>query len=469
MTQTMLDKLWDGHVAAQRDDGRDLLYFDRHLMHEMHAPTAMRKLEASGRVVRRPDLTFGVVDHKAASSPGRTDDTNPDGAQYIQAMRAGTSRLGIKLFDLNDPLQGISHVVAPELGIVLPGSTYACPDSHACTVGGLGALAIGLGTTDLEHVLATQTIALTKPKAMRIRFEGRLAPGVTAKDVMLAAISQFGIGVARGYAVEYAGPVIEAMGIEGRLTLCNMAIEMGARTGFVAPDETTYAWLAGRPYAPVGEAWDAAVATWRQVPSDPDAQFDIDLSLDCDDLEPQVTWGIDPSHTVAISGIVPDPDDYDPADRPRIERALEYMALTPGRPIAGLPIDRVFIGSCTNSRLSDLQRAASVISGGHVAPGVTALVVPGSSSVKRAAERLGLDKVFIEAGFVWGESGCSMCGGASEHRPAVGERSLSTTNRNFENRQGLGVRTHLVSPEMAAAGALAGEIADARRYLGVVA
>jgi 3-isopropylmalate/(R)-2-methylmalate dehydratase large subunit len=468
MTQTMLDKLWDGHVAARRDDGRDLLYFDRHLMHEMHAPTAMRKLEASGRVVRRPDLTFGVVDHKAASSPGRSDDTNPDGAQYIQAMRAGTARLGIKLFDLNDPLQGISHVVAPELGIVLPGSTYACPDSHACTVGGLGALAIGLGTTDLEHVLATQTIALTKPKAMRIRFEGSLAPGVTAKDVMLAAIAKFGIGVARGYAVEYAGPVIEAMGIEGRLTLCNMAIEMGARTGFVAPDETTYTWLAGRLYAPVGEAWDAALATWRQVPSDPGAQFDLELSLDCDDLEPQVTWGIDPSHTVGISGVVPDPADYDPADRPRIARALEYMDLTPGRPIAGLPIDRVFIGSCTNSRLSDLQRAAAVIAGGHVAPGVTALVVPGSTSVKRAAEELGLDEVFTAAGFMWGESGCSMCGGASEHRPEAGERSLSTTNRNFENRQGLGVRTHLVSPEMAAAGALAGEIADARRYLGVL-
>lgn len=468
MARTMLDKLWDTHVVARRDDGRDLLYFDRHLMHEMHAPLAMRKLEESGRRVRRPDLTFGVVDHKAAAAAGRTDDSNPDGAPYIKAMRAGTKRLGIRLFDLRDPEQGISHVVGPELGIVLPGSTYACPDSHACTVGGLGALAIGLGTTDLQHVLATQTIALAKPKAMRIRFEGSLSPGVTAKDAMLAAIGTFGVGAARGYAVEYAGPVIEAMGIEGRLTLCNLAIEMGARTGFVAPDETTYAWLAGRPYAPVGDAWRAALEHWRSVPSDPDAHFDAELSIDCDGLEPQVTWGIDPGHVIPVSGRVPAPDDQEVEEMPRIERALQYMGLEPGQPIAGTPIDWVFIGSCTNARLSDLERAAAVVErGGQVAPGVTALIVPGSSSVKRAAEKLGLHEIFLSAGFAWGESGCSMCGGVSEHRPRSGERSLSTTNRNFENRQGPGVRTHLVSPEMAAAGALAGEIVDARRLLGV--
>lgn len=465
MSQTLFDKIWGSHVVARRADGRDLLYMDRHVLHELHAPHAFARLDETGRPVRRPDLTFAVQDHTVASRPGRNDTTNPDGAPFIRAMREGTHKRGIKLFDIDDPEQGISHVVAPELGIVLPGTTYACPDSHACTVGGLGALAFGCGTTELEHVLTTQVIALKKPKAMLVRMDGRLGTGVTAKDVALRILAEIGVDGGRGHAIEFAGSAVRALPVEGRLTLCNLTIEMGARSGFVAPDDPTFHWLAGRPFAPKGAAWAAALADWRKLAGDADAVFDRTVVIDCTNLEPQITWGIDPSQVIGVSGRIPDPATADPRHQAAMKRALEYMGLAPGVAIEGLPVNRIFIGSCTNSRVPDLQEAAAIVRGRHVAEGVAALVVPGSSTVKREAETLGLDRVFRDAGFTWGESGCSMCAGGNGDKGTAGERCLSTTNRNFEGRQGQGVRTHLVSPAMAAAAAVTGKITDVRRVL----
>ena len=403
-----------------------------------------------------------MQDHTVATSPGRTDETNPSGAAFVRAMREGSRRNGIRLFDIDDPEQGISHVVAPELGMVLPGATHAVPDSHASTVGGVGALAIGCGTSELAHILATQVMALKRPKRMLVRLEGRLDRHVSAKDVALRIIAELGVSGARGHVVEYAGPVVRAMSIEGRMTLCNLNIEMGGRSGLVAPDEHTFSWLDGRPYAPKGAMWDRALAHWRTLKSDEGASFDREHVLDCSGLEPQITWGTDPSQVLGISGCVPDPARADHSRRAAIESALAYMGLEPGVPLAGLPVNRVFIGSCTNSRLPDLQAAANIVRGRRVAQGVIAMVVPGSTSVKRAAEAAGLDRVFREAGFFWGESGCSMCAGGNGDRGAPGERCVSTTNRNFEHRQGPKVRTHLASPETAAATALAGHIADVR-------
>jgi 3-isopropylmalate/(R)-2-methylmalate dehydratase large subunit len=463
MPQALFDKIWNSHLVARRADGRDLIYIDRHVLHELHGPHAFEKLAKANRGVRRPDLTFSMQDHTIATKPGRDDTTNPDGAPFLRAMREGSRRHGIRIFDLGDPEQGISHVVAPELGMVLPGATHAVPDSHACTVGGLGALAFGVGTTELEHVLATQVLATRRPKRMRIRLDGRLGDQVGAKDVALRIIAEIGLDGARGHAVEYAGAVARAMAIESRLTLCNLAIEMGARAGFVAPDDATFSWIAGRPWAPQGTLWDEAHASWQDLVSDPDAQFESDIAVDCQDLEPQITWGTDPSQTIAVTGRVPDPGRAPSDRRAAMQRALEYMGLVPGTPIAGLPVDRVFIGSCTNARLPDLVAAAAVARGRRVAEGVVALVVPGSSTVKREAEAAGLDRVFRDAGFLWGESGCSMCTGGNGDRGEAGERCVSTTNRNFENRQGPGVRTHLVGPAMAAAAAVAGRIVDVRR------
>jgi 3-isopropylmalate/(R)-2-methylmalate dehydratase large subunit len=463
MPQTLFDKIWDSHLVARRADGRDLIYIDRHVLHELHAPHAFEKLAKANRGVRRPDLTFSMQDHTIATKPGRNDTTNPEGAPFLRAMREGSARHGIRVFDLGDPEQGISHVVAPELGMVLPGATHAVPDSHACTVGGLGALAFGVGTTELEHVLATQVLATRRPKRMRIRLDGRLADQVGAKDVALRIIAEIGVDGARSHAVEYAGAVVQAMPIESRLTLCNLAIEMGARSGFVAPDDTTFSWIAGRPWAPQGALWETALASWRNLASDDEAQFERDIAFDCENLEPQITWGTDPSQTIAVTGRVPDPDRAPSDRRAAMQRALDYMGLTPGTPIAGLPVNRVFIGSCTNARLPDLVAAAAVARGRRVADGVVAMVVPGSSTVKREAEAAGLDRVFRDAGFFWGESGCSMCAGGNGDRAEAGERCVSTTNRNFENRQGPGVRTHLVGPAMAAAAAVAGRIVDVRR------
>jgi 3-isopropylmalate/(R)-2-methylmalate dehydratase large subunit len=441
MAQTLFDKIWDAHLVAARADGRDLIYIDRHVLHELHAPHAFKKLAQAQRAVRRPDLTFSVQDHTVSTQSGRNDTTNAQSTPFLQAMREGSAKNGIKLFDIDDPEQGISHVVAPELGMVLPGATHAVPDSHACTVGGLGALAFGCGTTELEHILATQVIAIKRPKRMRVRVEGRLGPHVTAKDVALRIIARLGIAGGRAHAVEYAGAAVRAMSIESRLTLCNLAIEMGARSGFVAPDETTFSWLAGRPWAPQGPQWDAALAHWRRLASDDDAQFDSDVVLDCGDLEPQITWGTDPSQVVGVGGRVP--ERAAPGQEAAYRRALDYMGLTPGMPVAGLPVNRVFIGSCTNSRLPDLEAAAAVVRGRQVAAGVVAMVVPGSSSVKRQAEAAGLDGVFRAAGFFWGESGCSMCAGGNGDRGAPGERCVSTTNRNFEHRKRLKRPAHV--------------------------
>ena len=467
MPRTLFDNIWDAHLVAKRIDGRDLIYIDRHVLHELHAPHAFEQLEKQQRPVRRPDLTFSMQDHTVSTQPGRTDETNPDGAAFLRAMRAGSKRNGIRVFDLGDPQQGISHVVAPEIGMVLPGATHAVPDSHASTVGGLGALAFGCGTTELGHILATQVMALKRPKSMRIRLDGKLGAHVTAKDVALKIIAELGVAGGRGYVVEYAGTVVRAMPIEQRMTLCNLNIEMGGRSGFVAPDDTTFNWIKGRPWTPTGAQWDEALAQWRMLASADDAEFDSEHVLDCSTLEPQITWGTDPGQVLAISGRVPDPSDAsDQSQRTAMESALAYMDLKPGMALAGLAVNRVFIGSCTNSRLPDLQAAADVVRGRKVAQGVTAMVVPGSSTVKREAEALGLDRVFRDAGFFWGESGCSMCAGGNGDRGQPYERIVSTTNRNFENRQGPKTRTHLTSPATAAAAAVTGCITDVRQLLG---
>ncbi|HSI40927.1 MAG TPA: 3-isopropylmalate dehydratase large subunit [Xanthobacteraceae bacterium] len=465
MHRSLFEKIWETHLVARRADGRELVYIDRHVIHDLHGPHAFAKLEQAGRALRRPDLTFSVQDHTVATRPGRDDTTNPEGAPFIRAMRAGSGRLGIRLFDIDDPEQGISHVVAPELGMVLPGATHAVPDSHAATVGGVGALSFGCGTTELEHILATQVLATTRPKAMRLRIEGRLGPEVTAKDVALHVLALIGVSGARGHVVEYAGAAVRALSVEARMTLCNLNVEMGGRSGLIAPDDAVFEWLHGRPFAPQGADWEAALASWRELSSDDEARFDRDILIDVSDLEPQVSWGTDPSQVSGVSGRVPDPAAAAPAERAALGRALDYMGLAPGTPLAGLAVDRVFIGSCTNGRLSDLEAAAKVLRGRRVADGVIAMVSPGSTLVKRAAEAAGLDHVFRDAGFLWAESACSMCAGGNGDRGLPGERCVSTTNRNFEGRQGPGVRTHLVSPAMAAAAAVTGTIADVRRVL----
>jgi 3-isopropylmalate/(R)-2-methylmalate dehydratase large subunit len=467
MPLTLFEKIWSNHLAGVRADGRELLYIDRHVLHELHAPHSFEALEKQQRPVRRPDLTFSAMDHTVATRPGRDENTNPAGTAFLRAIRAGSARNNIKVFDLHEPDQGISHVVAPELGLVLPGATHAVPDSHASTVGGLGALAFGCGTSELTHILASQVMAMTRPKRMLVTLDGKLAPHVTAKDVALKLIAQVSVAGARGHVVEYAGAVIDAMPIEQRMTLCNLNIEMGGRSGFVAPDDTTFQWLAGRPYAPQGAMWDRALAYWRTLKSDDGATFDRVFELDVTTLEPQVSWGTDPSMVLGIDDRVPDPASVaDQGRRAAFESALSYMGLAPGMALAGLLVNRVFIGSCTNARLPDLQVAADIVRGRKVAEGVIAMVVPGSSTVKREAEAAGLDRVFREAGFFWGESGCSMCASGNGDRGEPGERCVSTTNRNFEHRQGTRVRTHLVSPATAAATAIAGCIADVRRLGG---
>ncbi len=459
---TLFDKIWDAHVVGQRLDGRTLIYVDRHVIHDLHAPPAFAKLAKSGRSVRRRDLTVAVTDHMVSTRPGRTSATIPQSTPFLARTHAAAEQLGIAVLGLGSPLQGIVHVVSPELGIALPGSTVACPDSHACTVGGIGALGLATGTTEVVHVLATQTLAWNKPRQMRITLGGVLAPDVTAKDLILFVIGHWGSDMARGCAVEFAGPVARALSVEGRMTLCNMVTELGGRTGLVAPDDSVAAWLWGRTCAPSGADWDAAAADWRTLQTDADAVFDQDLHVDCSALEPQITWGIDPSHVVGLSGHVPDPASASAADQGSLRRALDYMNLQPGAPIAGLTVDQVFIGSCTNARLTDLQAAAQVVKGRHIARTVRAVVVPGSTSVKRECEQLGLDRIFLDAGFEWGEAGCSMCAGVNGEEGSPGQRIVSTTNRNFAGRQGAGVMTHLASPETAAAAALAGCIVDRR-------
>ncbi len=459
MARTLFDKIWDVHVVAQRADGRELLYIDRHVVHELHAPHAFRHLDLSGREVRRRDLTIVVQDHTVPTRPGMTLRSS-----HIDATREGGIRHGLRVIGVAEPEHGIVHVVSPELGIALPGFTLACPDSHASTVGALGCLAFGCGTSELEHVLATQVMALERPKQMRVHLSGRLGRGVGAKDVALHLIRKLGTDAGRGHVIEYAGDVVRAMDIEARMTLCNMTIEWGGRSCLIAPDAQTIAWCAGRPATPSAKAWDAALAWWQTLHSDPDALFDREVEIDCSAIAPQITWGTDPAQTMAVGERIPTPP-RESAAPDALTRALDYMALTPGEPIAGLPVHRVFIGSCSNARLSDLRSAAEVLRGRKVATGVKAIVVPGSSTVKRLAEREGLDQVFRDAGFEWHNSGCSMCAGANGDTGQPGERCVSTTNRNFENRQGRGVRTHLASPAMAAAAAVAGCIVDVRELL----
>ncbi|MDB5856948.1 MAG: isopropylmalate isomerase large subunit [Ramlibacter sp.] len=460
MARTLFDKIWDFHHVGQRGDGRELLYIDRHVVHELHAPHAFGELDAKQHAVRRRDLTLVVQDHTVPTKPGM-----PLRSAHIDATRLGAARHALSLVDVEAPEHGIVHVVSPELGIALPGLTLACPDSHASTVGALGCLAFGCGTSELVHVLSTQVMAMARPRQMRINFTGRLAPGVGAKDLALHLIRTVGVDAGRGYAVEYAGEVIRAMDVEARMTLCNMTIEWGGRTCLIAPDEATFAWCRGRPNAPAGAAWDEAVTWWRTLATDTDARFDHELTIACSHVAPQVTWGTDPSQAIAVDECVPVPA-AGPADsQARTQGALDYMGLAAGAALAGVPVDRVFIGSCSNSRLSDLRSAAAVIGQHKVAPGVKAIVVPGSSSVKRQAEAEGLDRIFLAAGFEWHNAGCSMCAGANGDIGAPGERCVATSNRNFENRQGRGVRTHLASPVMAAAAALAGRIVDVRDWL----
>ncbi|MBX6320614.1 MAG: 3-isopropylmalate dehydratase large subunit [Rhodospirillaceae bacterium] len=463
---TAFDKVWAAHLVATLDDGRDLIFVDRHLLQETTSARAFEGLARNGRVVRSPTLTFATDDHILSTAPGRDDATNPAGRELLCLMRMNARANGIRHFGVGDPDQGIVHIIAPELGIALPGCVVACGDSHTTTVGGLGALGLGVGTSEVEHVLATQTLALVRPRPMRITFEGISGPAVTAKDMILHAIGRLGVDAGRGCAVEYAGSAVRALAVEDRLTLCNMSIEFGARLGFVAPDEATIDYVKGRPYAPRGTDFDAAAAWWRTLATDPDASFERDIVIDCGGIAPQITWGTSPQDVVGIDGRVPDPAQFADARRRELAaRALRYMGLEPGTPLDGIPVDVAFVGSCTNGRLSDLAAAAAVLRGRRVAPHVRALAVPGSMAVKRAAEAQGLDRVFRDAGFEWREPGCSMCVSINEDVVPPGARCVATSNRNFENRQGPRSRTHLASPAMVAAAAIAGHIADVRRML----
>jgi len=460
--RTLLAKIWDQHVIAKMGDDTDLLHVDRHLLHDLGGSRGLLDLKSRNLSVHNPELTFATPDHAISTARGRAG-TIKIGQELLAALRVETSASGIAMFDIDEPGQGIVHVIGPELGLSLPGCLIVCGDSHTCTHGGLGALAFGIGSSELTHVLATQAIIQRRPNTMRVKFEGALPLGVTAKDLILALIGQIGAAGGTGFAVEYAGSAIRDLPVEGRLTICNLSIELGAKMGLIAPDEKTFEYIRGRAYAPKGEMWERAVAAWRQLPSDPDAVFDKEVIVDVGKIIPQVTWGISPEHVIGVDGHVPDPGQIaDPAKRAAIETALDYMGLKAGAPIMGTPVDWVFIGSCTNSRLSDLRAAAEVARGRKVAPGVRAWVVPGSETVKRDAVAEGLDKIFIEAGFEWREPGCSMCLAANGETVAPGQRSVSTSNRNFIGRQGPRARTHLASPATAAAAAISGAIADVR-------
>jgi len=457
--RTLFDKLWDSHVVVDFGDGSALLHVDRHLVHDLGGPPAFSDLERRGLPVLSPELTFSTPDHVVSSAPDRTGSEHRWAEGLIAGLREGSRKRGIRLFDVNQPGHGIVHVIGPELGLTLPGSLVLCGDSHTSTHGALGAIAWGIGTTEIGHVLATQTIVQKRPRRMRITIAGELRPGVEAKDLILAIIARLGAASGTGYAVEFAGPVVEQLDMAGRLTICNMAIEMGARMGMIAPDDITFDWLKGRRFAPRGIQWHEAVASWRELVTDPSARFDREERIDAATIAPQITWGTSPEHSIALDQRVPDPASApNAATATAIAQALEYMGLQAGQAIAGTPIDRVFIGSCTNSRLEDLRCAAAAVRGKKVAPHVTAWVVPGSEDVRRAAEREGLDRIYTEAGFHWRSPGCSMCVGANEERVAPGQRCVSTSNRNFVGRQGPGARTHLASPVVAVACAIAGHI-----------
>lgn len=469
--RTLYQKIWDAHIVETRDDGTALIFIDRHLVHEVTSPQAFESLRAAGRKVRRPDLTLAVPDHNLPTTARRTADgtrvpiADKESAAQLEALEKNAPAFGVRYIGDADPEQGIVHVVGPEQGFSLPGATIVCGDSHTACHGGLGALAFGIGTSEVEHVLATQTLLLKQSKTMEVRVEGDLAPGVSPKDLILHIIGVVGTAGGTGYVIEYRGKVFEEMSIEGRLTVCNMSIEAGARAGLVAPDETTFAFLKGRPYAPKGADWDAAVTWWKSLATDPGASFDKSVTINAADVQPSVTWGTSPEDVVAIGGVVPDPASFaEPSKQDAARASLEYMGLQPGQRMDQIEIQNVFIGSCTNSRIEDLRAAAAVLKGKTKAANVRwGIVVPGSGLVKRQAEEEGLDKIFIAAGLEWREPGCSACLGMNPDKVPAGERCASTSNRNFVGRQGPGARTHLVSPAMAAAAAVTGRLTDVRK------
>ena len=471
MSRTLFDKLWDDHVVCEPAGAPALLYIDLHLVHEVTSPQAFDGLRAAGRRVRRPDLTVATADHNVPTTDRRLPITDEIAARQIAALRRNCAEFNIPFYDLNSAEQGIVHVIGPELGLTQPGMTIVCGDSHTSTHGAFGALAFGIGTSEVEHVLATQTLPQMKPRTMEVRTRGRLPEGVTAKDLALGIIGQIGTDGATGHVIEYTGEAVRSLSMEGRMTLCNMSIEAGARAGMIAPDGTTFAYLEGRRFAPRNDkeagsaAWDEAVAYWHTLVTDAGAQYDRVVEIDAGKLAPYVTWGTSPGHVVPVTGRVPDPSEAaTDTDRRAQERMLDYMGLTPGTRIEEIPVTRIFIGSCTNARIEDLRAAASVVRGYRINPAVHAMVVPGSQTVKRAAEAEGLDQIFREAGFEWREAGCSMCLGMNPDTLRPGERCASTSNRNFEGRQGRGGRTHLVSPTMAAAAAITGHFTDIREW-----
>ena len=476
MTQprTLYEKIWDAHIVERQDDGTCLIYIDRHLVHEVTSPQAFEGLRMAGRTVRRPDLTLAVPDHnlpttaRVDAAGKRLPIADVESAQQLAALERNAPEFGIHYIGATDAEQGIVHVVGPEQGFTLPGTTLVCGDSHTAAHGALGALAFGIGTSEVEHVLATQTLLLTPSKTMEIRVEGALGPAVTPKDVILHIIGVIGTAGGTGHVIEYRGNVFEEMSVEGRLTVSNMSIEGGARAGLFAPDDKTFAYLKGRPMAPKGAAWDAAVAYWQSLRTDEGARFDKSVLINAADIAPTVTWGTSPEDVVPISGVVPAPESFaDPSKRAAAEKALEYMGLTAGQRMEDVSVQHVFIGSCTNSRIEDLRAAAAVAKGRKVSPGIKqALIVPGSGLVKRQAEAEGLDRIFIEAGFEWREPGCSMCLAMNPDKVPAGERCASTSNRNFMGRQGPGARTHLLSPAMAAAAAITGHLTDVRELMG---
>ena len=465
--KTLFDKIWDAHVVHRQDDGTCLIYIDRHLVHEVTSPQAFEGLRTAGRQVRAPNRTLAVADHNVPTTDRSAGIEDEESRIQVEALANNAAEFGVPYFAMNDVRQGIVHVIGPEQGFTQPGMTIVCGDSHTATHGAFGALAFGIGTSEVEHVLATQTLIQQPAKNMRISVDGELAPGVTAKDVILAIIGKIGTAGGTGHVIEFAGSAIRDLSMEGRMTVCNMAIEAGARAGMIAPDEKTFAYLEGKPMAPKGEVWEKAVSYWRSLPSDDGASYDTEVVLDAADIAPTVTWGTSPEDALAITESVPDPDkEKDDVKRAKLQRAIDYMGLTPGQKLTDVKIDTVFIGSCTNSRIEDLRSAASVAEGKRVADGIRAMVVPGSGLIKEQAEAEGLDKVFTAAGFEWREPGCSMCLAMNSDKLSVGERCASTSNRNFEGRQGRGGRTHLVSPEMAAAAAVTGHLTDIRDFQG---
>jgi 3-isopropylmalate/(R)-2-methylmalate dehydratase large subunit len=464
--RTLFDKVWDSHVVERLPDGTCILYIDRHLVHEVTSPQAFEGLRLAGRRVRRPDATIAVVDHNVPTTDRSKGIDEPESRLQVETLERNVAEFGVPYVPLLDARQGIVHIIGPELGISLPGTTIVCGDSHTSTHGALGALAFGIGTSEVEHVLATQTLLQKPAKNMLVRVDGSLGFGCTAKDIVLAIIGAIGTAGGTGHVIEYAGEAIRALDMAGRMTVCNMSIEAGARAGMIAPDETTFAYIRGRPYAPQGEAFAQAVAYWRTLPSDPGARYDRTVTLDAGRIAPMVTWGTNPEAVVPITGTVPDPAaEPDEAKRAQMQRMLDYMALRPGQRMQDVTVDVVFIGSCTNGRIEDIRAAAQVARGRRVAPGVRALVVPGSGLVKKQAEAEGLDRILTEAGFEWREAGCSMCLGMNPDRLSPGQRCASTSNRNFEGRQGPGGRTHLLSPAMAAAAAVTGRLSDVRELV----